>query len=163
EVGDGFDARRDAVSRTYCYRVLTSPARSVFEHSRALWWSHRIDRDALDDCAAALVGTHDFTAFTPTETEHVHFQRRILRAEWRLGHRHAPTTIRVRADRIGAVHPDRPGRGPESGRRGRTRGLAGLRSEGSRRARRHPSRRRDPRAHLATPCAPRRPPHAPPW
>ena len=33
-------------------------------------------------CAAALPGTHDFTAFTPTETDHVRFERDIRRAEW---------------------------------------------------------------------------------
>jgi tRNA pseudouridine38-40 synthase len=79
----GFDARRDAVSRTYCYRVLTRPARSAFEVGRALHWPHRIDRDALRACAAVLPGTHDFTAFTPTETDHVRFRRDVLRAEWR--------------------------------------------------------------------------------
>jgi tRNA pseudouridine38-40 synthase len=30
------------------------------------------------------VGRHDFTAFTPTETEHTRFVRRVLRAEWRV-------------------------------------------------------------------------------
>ena len=69
-VPDGFDARRDARSRTYCYRVLARRARSVFERRRAFWWTGRLDRDALDRCAAALAGRHDFTAFTPTETEH---------------------------------------------------------------------------------------------
>ena len=39
-------------------------------------------RAALDECAAALAGTHDFTAFTPTETEHVRFRREVFRAEW---------------------------------------------------------------------------------
>jgi tRNA pseudouridine38-40 synthase len=29
-----------------------------------------------------LVGEHDFTAFTPTETEHVRFSRRVLAAFW---------------------------------------------------------------------------------
>ena len=38
---------------------------------------------SLDGCAAALVGTHDFTAFTPTQTEHVRFERDVFRAEWR--------------------------------------------------------------------------------
>lgn len=79
---DGFDARRDARSRTYCYRLLTSEAPSPFERGRALWWPHRLDRDALERCAAALLGTHDFTAFTPTETDHVRFEREIMRAEW---------------------------------------------------------------------------------
>jgi tRNA pseudouridine38-40 synthase len=79
---DGFDARRDARSRTYCYRVLARRERSAFEQHRALWWPHRIDLEALRACAAALVGTHDFTAFTPTQTEHVRFERDVLDARW---------------------------------------------------------------------------------
>ena len=79
---DGFDARRHARSRTYRYRLLTRPAPSPFERGRALWWPRPLDRAALDASAAALAGTHDFTAFTPTETEHVRFRREVFRAEW---------------------------------------------------------------------------------
>ena len=79
---EGFDARRDARSRIYRYRVLTRAAPSPFEAGRALWWPHAVDRARLDACAAQLPGTHDFTAFTPTETEHVRFERDVLRAEW---------------------------------------------------------------------------------
>jgi len=79
---EGFDARRDARSRTYRYRVLARAAPSPFEQRRALWWSRPLDRVALDECAAALPGTHDFTAFTPTATQHVRFERDVLRAEW---------------------------------------------------------------------------------
>jgi tRNA pseudouridine38-40 synthase len=82
-VADGFDARRDARSRSYLYRVETRPAASPFEQGRALWWPHRVDRDALDACAAALLGTHDFTAFTPTQTDHVRFERDVFAASWR--------------------------------------------------------------------------------
>ncbi len=81
-VEEGFDARRDALSRSYRYRLLTRRAPSPFERGRALWWPHRIDRDALDTCASALAGTHDFTAFTPTQTDHVHFNRDIHHAGW---------------------------------------------------------------------------------
>jgi tRNA pseudouridine38-40 synthase len=42
-----------------------------------------VDVGALEACAAALVGTHDFTAFTPTETEHVRFSRDVFAAYWR--------------------------------------------------------------------------------
>lgn len=80
--GDGFDARRDARSRTYLYRLLARSAPSPFERGRALWWPHRVDLGALEACAAALVGTHDFTAFTPTQTDHVRFERDILSAAW---------------------------------------------------------------------------------
>jgi tRNA pseudouridine38-40 synthase len=78
----GFDARRDATSRSYRYRLLARPAPSPFERGRALWWPHRIDRDGLDACAGILVGQHDFTAFTPTQTDHVHFHRKVLAASW---------------------------------------------------------------------------------
>jgi tRNA pseudouridine38-40 synthase len=78
-----FDARHDARSRTYCYRVHARRARAVLTRGRALWWPHPLDRDALDACARVLVGTHDFTAFTPTETGHTRFERDVLRAEWR--------------------------------------------------------------------------------
>lgn len=81
-VADGFDARRDARSRSYRYRMLARAAPSPFERTRALWWPHRVDREALDACAAALPGRHDFTAFTPTQTDHVHFGRDILAASW---------------------------------------------------------------------------------
>jgi tRNA pseudouridine38-40 synthase len=82
-VADGFDARRDALSRSYLYRVARTRAPSPFERGRALWWPHRVDREALDACAAALLGTHDFTAFTPTQTDHVRFERDIFAAGWR--------------------------------------------------------------------------------
>jgi tRNA pseudouridine38-40 synthase len=65
---DGFDARRDAKSRTYRYRALD--------------YRYPLDRDALDACAGAVRGTHDFTAFTPTQTHHTRFERNVLRSEW---------------------------------------------------------------------------------
>jgi tRNA pseudouridine38-40 synthase len=80
---DGFSARRDAKSRTYVYRLLARQAPSPFEAGRALWWPHTVDFEALQACAAALIGTHDFTAFTPTETYHQRFERDVFRAEWR--------------------------------------------------------------------------------
>jgi tRNA pseudouridine38-40 synthase len=80
---DGFDARRDARSRTYCYRVLNRRARSVWLRGRALWYHRSLDRAVLQACAQALPGTHDFTAFTPTETYHERFERDVLTAEWR--------------------------------------------------------------------------------
>lgn len=79
---DGFDARADALSRTYRYRVQTGPVAHPFERGRALHWKRQPARELLDECAALLVGTHDFTAFTPTDTYHVRFERDVMRAEW---------------------------------------------------------------------------------
>ena len=78
----GFDARRDATSRAYIYRVLTRRSRSAFERRRALHWPYPLDIDALRGCAALVAGEHDFTAFTPTETDHVRFERIVFSASW---------------------------------------------------------------------------------
>ncbi len=81
-VTEGFDARRDAKARTYCYRVLSDRTSNPFEAGVSLFWPHRVDRGELVRCGDALRGTHDFTAFTPTQTEHVRFERDVFRADW---------------------------------------------------------------------------------
>jgi tRNA pseudouridine38-40 synthase len=83
QMPDGFDARRDARSRRYAYRVLARAAPSPFERDRALWWPQPLDEPLLGQCARLLAGTHDFTAFTPTRTDHVRFSRDVLSAAWR--------------------------------------------------------------------------------
>ena len=82
EAPNGFDARRDALSRTYRYRLLIRPVASPFERRYAMHVPRPVDFDVLDACANALYGMHDFTAFTPTETDHVRFSRDVFRAEW---------------------------------------------------------------------------------
>jgi tRNA pseudouridine38-40 synthase len=79
----GFDARRDATSRVYCYRVLARPGRAALQRTTALHVPRSLQRDVLHDCARALVGVHDFTAFTPADTYHVRFQREVYAAFWR--------------------------------------------------------------------------------
>jgi tRNA pseudouridine38-40 synthase len=56
---------------------------SPFERGLALWWPYPFDPEALEACAAALAGRHDFTAFTRTDSAHFHFERDIERAEWK--------------------------------------------------------------------------------
>lgn len=79
----GFSARHDAISRTYCYRLLHRRARSVWLEGRALWHGWELDRVALQRCAAQLAGEHDFTAFTPSDTYHTRFNRTVEAAGWR--------------------------------------------------------------------------------
>jgi tRNA pseudouridine38-40 synthase len=83
EMEDGWSARHAALSRGYLYRLHVRPSvPSPFEVGRALWWPHRTDFSVLERCASALVGEHDFTAFTPSETYHERFRRLILGASW---------------------------------------------------------------------------------
>jgi tRNA pseudouridine38-40 synthase len=79
---DGFHARFDARSRSYRYRVWRRRERSPFEAGRSLWWPRRVDLAALDERAQAILGEHDFRAFTPTETQHEVFVRVVERARW---------------------------------------------------------------------------------
>jgi len=79
---DGFNARHDARSRSYRYRVLARSAPSPFERGRALWHPYPFDEAVLHACAALLPGTHDFAAFTPSGGYHRRFEREVLRAGW---------------------------------------------------------------------------------
>ncbi len=83
EAAAGFDPRSDAEARTYCYRVLARPEPSAFLRRTALHWNHTCDRELLHACAAALVGRHDFTAFTLADSGHRWFNREIEAAAWR--------------------------------------------------------------------------------
>ena len=82
EASPDFSARHSATTRAYRYRILQRAVRSPFEVRRALWWPKPLDRAVLDAAAALLPGTHDFTAFTPTETNHTLFERTVLAAAW---------------------------------------------------------------------------------
>jgi tRNA pseudouridine38-40 synthase len=82
EAADGFHARFSARSRSYRYRILRRRVRSPLAERRALWWPRPLDLDTLAEAAARLPGEHDFTAFTPTETQHDVFTRTVLAAGW---------------------------------------------------------------------------------
>jgi tRNA pseudouridine38-40 synthase len=82
--GEEFHARFSARSRSYRYCVLVRRTRAPLEARRALWWPRPIDVDALGEAAARLPGEHDFRAFTPAETQHEVFVRRVLQAAWEL-------------------------------------------------------------------------------
>ena len=80
---EGFDARADATSRVYDYRVLVGPRSPLRRHRTLRHVGPALDREALEACAALAVGQHDFRAFTPTETAHVFFHRTMIECAWR--------------------------------------------------------------------------------
>jgi tRNA pseudouridine38-40 synthase len=82
EAGPDFHARHAARSRTYRYRLFTRATPSPFEVRRSYWVPRRLDEEALARSAEALVGEHDFRAFTPAETEHETFVRVVREARW---------------------------------------------------------------------------------
>ena len=82
EAPHDFHARFSATGRSYRYVVLARRTRAPLRARRSLWWPRPLDEDALAASAASLVGEHDFTAFTPTETQHEVFRREIRAAAW---------------------------------------------------------------------------------
>jgi tRNA pseudouridine38-40 synthase len=79
---EGFHARHSARSRSYRYRLFTRSTPSPFLVRRSWWLPRPFDEDALVAAAAELPGEHDFSAFTPTQTQHEVFVRVVERAEW---------------------------------------------------------------------------------
>jgi tRNA pseudouridine38-40 synthase len=55
---------------------------SPFETRRSWRIPRPLDEAALAAAADAIVGEHDFRAFTPTQTQHKVFVRTVERAEW---------------------------------------------------------------------------------
>ena len=84
----GFDARADATSRAYRYRVIVSRIRPVDSRRTALWHPKPVDVDVLHACAAMLPGKQNMTAFTPPQTHHVWFDRDIITARWAVEETH---------------------------------------------------------------------------
>jgi tRNA pseudouridine38-40 synthase len=81
-VREDFDARRDARSRTYEYKIVNHEIRSPLERHHAGYAPQRLDLDLLQQAARLVEGTHDFRAFTPQKSYHVRFERVVARSRW---------------------------------------------------------------------------------
>jgi tRNA pseudouridine38-40 synthase len=81
-VREDFDARRDARSRTYEYRLVNDEIRSPLQRHHAGYAPQRLDLELLQEAARLVEGTHDFRAFTPQKSYHVRFERIVTRSRW---------------------------------------------------------------------------------
>lgn len=79
----GFDARRWVLRKRYRYVWLDRRARSPWWAGTAWHHSRRLDADAMDRAAQALVGRHDFTTFRAAGCGAAHAVRTIERASVR--------------------------------------------------------------------------------
>jgi tRNA pseudouridine38-40 synthase len=67
--GPAFDARFDAIARTYHYLLLVQPHRAPHWVGRAGWIHTPLDIEAMRDACATLLGTHDFSSFRSSECQ----------------------------------------------------------------------------------------------
>lgn len=69
EVADQFDPRRDAVARTYHYRLRIARQRQPLWNRFAWIVAPPVADDAANQALSILKGRHDFAAFTPPTSE----------------------------------------------------------------------------------------------
>ncbi len=81
-VPDVFDARRDAGSRSYEYRLVNDEIRAPLMRLRAAYEPRNLDFDLLAEAGAMVRGAHDFRAFTPSKGYHVRFERVVAESSW---------------------------------------------------------------------------------
>jgi tRNA pseudouridine38-40 synthase len=74
---DGFNARRDAAARFYLYQISTR--RTAFAKNFVWWIKDNLNVEEMQECAALLIGRHDFASFC--ETEEGKKQSTVVRVE----------------------------------------------------------------------------------
>lgn len=82
DAAEGFHARFSARSKTYRYVIRNAPIVSPFERAHVWHIPERLDRAAMAEGAAALVGSHDFRAFRSVGGAVTSTTRAITRSEF---------------------------------------------------------------------------------
>jgi len=83
-VPDDFHARYSAVGKTYCYRVVRG-VMSPFWARYALHESRSLDLARMRECAAIMLGEHDWTAFSAAQSDAASRVRTITQLDIKSG------------------------------------------------------------------------------
>ena len=78
-VGRSFNSRRDALSRTYRYRILNRPRPSAIWRRHSHWIAEPLNVEYMKLAAHDLVGVHDFRPFAPAHPADRSAVRRVDR------------------------------------------------------------------------------------
>jgi tRNA pseudouridine38-40 synthase len=81
EVDEEFHARFSARSKVYEYHILNQPYPSAIGRRHAWFIHHELDVVAMRECAATLIGSHDFSSFRVSGDESRHSIREVFRLE----------------------------------------------------------------------------------
>jgi tRNA pseudouridine38-40 synthase len=82
DADEEFDPQKDAVSKTYCYRVWRGDAPDILVARYSYWWSGPLDLDLMEEEATWLVGRHDFASLRATGSSAVTTVREVMKAQW---------------------------------------------------------------------------------
>ena len=83
EAPAGFDARRDAKTKTYRYAIWSGPAPSPFIRHVVWHVPHALDLERMAAAAQLLVGEHDFASFQAGGGDVKTSVRRLLSSDFR--------------------------------------------------------------------------------
>ncbi len=81
-VDRAFDPVRDAVSKTYCYRIWRKEDLLVFAHRYVLWYPGSLDFGLMVQETADFLGTNDFCNFRNEGSSAKTTVRNVLEAKW---------------------------------------------------------------------------------
>ncbi len=87
ERGPDFNARWQAIGKTYCYRIFRGRVLPPFESGRVLHYPWALDEEAMREAACHFVGRKDFSTFAASsgseeDDNDREMTREILRAEF---------------------------------------------------------------------------------
>ena len=80
-VSDDFHARYSALEKTYLYRTVNGPVMSPFWFRYAHHEARPLDLDSMKQCANLFLGSHDWTAFSDSDSETENRVRTITRLD----------------------------------------------------------------------------------
>jgi len=79
-VAEDFHARHSAIAREYRYTIRRE--RTAIDRNFVWAIRHDIDIAKMEQCAAMLIGEHDFTSFSKRTADVKHFRCIVERAHW---------------------------------------------------------------------------------
>ncbi len=82
EAENEFHSRFEAKKKTYCYTVQNGVHENPFLRNTALFVHSKLDFEAMQEEAEAVVGTHDFAAFRSTGTVNKTTVRTVFESFW---------------------------------------------------------------------------------
>ena len=85
EVPDGFNARKDACRKEYEYRIRFTPEPDPFSRNYAWQMKELPDMDKMNQAAAMILGTHDFSGFQSAGSSPVSPVKTIHKSCWEKG------------------------------------------------------------------------------
>lgn len=82
DVPMGFDPQKDAISKTYCYRLWRSDVPDALIGRYAYWYPGLLDLSLMESETRALLGRHDFLSFRATGSSAKTTVREVKEVSW---------------------------------------------------------------------------------